>query len=1068
MRGYRGFALAMALALLAFASTASAVIVEKGADAHFIQVENNGGVVRLLHVAEIEAFIDDTMPLANMDPANDAALSGLGASVYSASTGGGHGNPLATIDGAEQSAAATWTKQQTTEPNAQITIDLGSTQSIGTLRVHQRTDTCCNDRLSNFTVRLYADDGAGNPGTEVYSRSFPGQAPSTLFAGFDALHQEVEPGGVGAIGIENVTTAHAAIRAYTGGTGVDTNDFHIGEIEAFIRGTAPTAGLDGANDKALSGLGATFVTVQQFGGGHGLDSAVINGVRDTAGNTWDRRGGPVEGLVTLDTTYDLGRVRVWQRNDGCCQGRLSNFTLAVLNAAGVAVFSEYHPGTVVPTNSFTEFTIPEGFTLAANDELNIDINALAGTSDLFTIDGGTGNLNIASGAVLNVTLLDGLLVGGSTFDIIDAAAILGTFDTINLPGVDDGVQWDLRDLYTEGVIFVQPEPCTLGLLALGGLGLWRRRRRTTSKGGSSMARSPLTVLILSVALILAGTAGTATATITVLHQYDIGDGADAGTPGGPAPTLNYNVGAVNMILNGPVPTFSGNKAIGAFYAAGSTMSVDLTAAPNSGFYQSNLLPGVTSNYGVDLWVNTNATSQATNIFFPNGWEFGTGTGKGGLGIQQSGNSYQVIAPGIYNLGGITATPGQWTHLAAVLVGTNQIRLYADGVLVRTQTATPNHVGTATHLGVNAGGAAGFDGLLDHARAFTFAAGAFTSADLSLNRPNLLEGGSATQSNTWTGYPASNAIDNIVWEGDNTTHTADGDTTPWWQGVMTTDARVQQVVLTNRPGCCQDRLRDLFLEVRNAGGDLVWTSPEINDGNVLGSPQHIYVDIPDYVRGDRVRVRRVADGGDYYLALGEVQSFGVALTNVALGKPATQSSNYNSTFVAGLAVDGNYNNFTHTNGGTGDMNPWLVIDLGLGTMGNGYDIESIVLHNRDDCCGGRLRDITVEVLDAQMNNVFTSLVLNPNNVLGGGVGDFGTGPAFLEVDLLALLGHSVRGSMVRISRTGTTGGSSHDNYALALGEVQVFGMDATPEPGTLSLLALGGLGLWRRRRRTARH
>ncbi|NIP97387.1 MAG: hypothetical protein GWO24_29705, partial [Akkermansiaceae bacterium] len=39
-------------------------------------------------------------------------------------------------------------------------------------------DQCCTTRLENFTVNIYADDGAGQPGALVNSALFPNVAPS--------------------------------------------------------------------------------------------------------------------------------------------------------------------------------------------------------------------------------------------------------------------------------------------------------------------------------------------------------------------------------------------------------------------------------------------------------------------------------------------------------------------------------------------------------------------------------------------------------------------------------------------------------------------------------------------------------------------------------------------------------------------------------------------------------------------------------------------------------------------------------------------------------------------------
>ncbi len=148
------------------------------ANGRFIRVRNNGPVDRLLHIGEIEAFAPGVTPAANFDGTNDLALSSKGATVESTVGGGGHGNPNATIDGSEQTGGSTWTKQAV---GTEIVIDLGGSFDIERVRVHQRNDSCCQDRLMDFTVSLLADDGSGNPGAVVQSASYPGQPPTNSF-----------------------------------------------------------------------------------------------------------------------------------------------------------------------------------------------------------------------------------------------------------------------------------------------------------------------------------------------------------------------------------------------------------------------------------------------------------------------------------------------------------------------------------------------------------------------------------------------------------------------------------------------------------------------------------------------------------------------------------------------------------------------------------------------------------------------------------------------------------------------------------------------------------------------
>ncbi len=76
------------------------------------------------------------------------------------------------------------------------------------------------------------------------------------------------------------------------------------------------------------------------------------------------------------------------------------------------------------------------------------------------------------------------------------------------------------------------------------------------------------------------------------------------------------------------------------------------------------------------------------------------------------------------------------------------------------------------------------------------------------------------------------------------------------------------------------------------------------------------------------------------------------TNLALGKVATQVSDFNGDFTADKAVNGSLNDFSTT---LRDTSPWWEVDLeGL------YQINTIDLHNRASCCKDRLSDFYVFV------------------------------------------------------------------------------------------------------------
>jgi len=77
-------------------------------------------------------------------------------------------------------------------------------------------------------------------------------------------------------------------------------------------------------------------------------------------------------------------------------------------------------------------------------------------------------------------------------------------------------------------------------------------------------------------------------------------------------------------------------------------------------------------------------------------------------------------------------------------------------------------------------------------------------------------------------------------------------------------------------------------------------------------------------------------------------------NIALGRPAYQSSNYSATSPAGLAVDGNRNGdwFAGSCTGTGFQtvaSPWWAVDLGRQTS-----VLKVIISNRIDA----LRELSV--------------------------------------------------------------------------------------------------------------
>ncbi|MCG3113612.1 MAG: discoidin domain-containing protein [Candidatus Manganitrophus sp. SB1] len=147
-----------------------------------------------------------------------------------------------------------------------------------------------------------------------------------------------------------------------------------------------------------------------------------------------------------------------------------------------------------------------------------------------------------------------------------------------------------------------------------------------------------------------------------------------------------------------------------------------------------------------------------------------------------------------------------------------------------------------------------------------------------------------------------------------------------------------------------------------------------------------------------------------------------LENIALGKPARQSSNGGGE--ARLAVDGNTNgdynlgSVTHTGG---ESHSWLEIDLGAVEP-----IDSIRVWNRTDCCGFRLNNYWIFISEIPFLPSDTASELRTRPATWSKV-NFTPNPKG------TIKTGGVRGRYIRVQLSGT----STDQGFLSLAEVEVF-------------------------------
>jgi RHS repeat-associated protein len=288
--------------------------------------------------------------------------------------------------------------------------------------------------------------------------------------------------------------------------------------------------------------------------------------------------------------------------------------------------------------------------------------------------------------------------------------------------------------------------------------------------------------------------------------------------------------------------------------------------------------------------------------------------------------------------------------------------------------------------------------------------------------NVASGKTVSQSSQLnSSFPASNAIDANT---STFTHT-NGNANEWWQIDLGNVHQLNTIKVWNRLDCCQERFSNFYILISNvpfSNYDLQYTrqQPGIKayyvTGNA-GSPTTVNVNTTG-------RYIRIQLAGTNSLSISEFQALGYMLANaqvptqepvnLALNKPAQQSSQLNSSYPASKGVDGSISSFTHTNG---DANAWWQVDIG-----NIYYIETLKLWNRQDCCSERLTDFYIFI----SNDAFVSTnILTTQNQIG--VKTFhitGTAPLYSTINVMDT------GRYIRIQLAGTN--------SLSIGEIIVQG------------------------------
>jgi ligand-binding sensor domain-containing protein/signal transduction histidine kinase len=255
-----------------------------------------------------------------------------------------------------------------------------------------------------------------------------------------------------------------------------------------------------------------------------------------------------------------------------------------------------------------------------------------------------------------------------------------------------------------------------------GLGFWRR-----AAGAAVLA-------------LLALLAGSASGKITVEAWYHLNDN-----------TLPQDASGHGRHFRNPMPGSTHPSADSAGGPLGpsnyvSTASLEFGREDIGGFWD-NGYAAPDDNVGIEVWVRPFGAGCLTSPKNLNGWILSTGGEEIGgldLAVQRQGRSSTFLA-GLVCKGYVgrpfPADPARWTHLAVVR-DRGVTTFYVNGVPCGDPSSETPNPATVVHLGVTAGGAAGFKGLIDEARIFTFAPGEFSPSDLLLRSLNRAAGQAA--------------------------------------------------------------------------------------------------------------------------------------------------------------------------------------------------------------------------------------------------------------------------------------------------------------------------------------
>lgn len=495
-------------------------------------------------------------------------------------------------------------------------------------------------------------------------------------------------------------------------------------------------------------------------------------------------------------------------------------------------------------------------------------------------------------------------------------------------------------------------------------------------------------------------------------ELSISYGANCTGPAGRIPVTVSVTPAYAPVATDTQASYCAGSAV-TLYASGLAPSKEV-AVFNGTQGGSNGMANITSvanNFTMDFWVKPGATITAITPStsgapgtggqnyaiapFQSGTNGGAGVsvGTNGINVCEHGNSY---LPALLSYTG-TIPSADFTHVAVVYTN-KQPSLYLNGALVATGlTSTMPNV----YPSIGSGGAGGyslFTGSLDNVRIWN---GALAAADIlaiknkaeatvagktlvarysfnggttaddkgSPTQPAWNAPASAQQQNyytyTWSGTGALPAASNM----ENQTTTAALGATRYTvkasgggciSAVSDTTIAITDPIPTATVAGTASVCKDAAMpSVAFTGTGSIY--PYTFTYNVNGGTAQTAI-----ATLSNIRYVRIVQNKSDWLNISEVQVFETGTgTNLALNKTVTASSSANG-YPASMVNDGiaGTGNYWHS----GAMNNAQYVEIDLG--GTGYNLSSLKITNRADCCQDRLSNLQVIYKD-NLGNVLQS-------------------------------------------------------------------------------------------------